>query len=658
MKNKHYVHFLQASQQLSGIESIDYYLANQLVFAYKQTDNIVLYHAFMALSESLRQGHTCLPLTVLAEQYWAKSVEKGEIAAKSGFKFPDFASLKALFSTDKFTEEANNPIVYWQECLYLRRYFIFEQKLAKIIHRKVNDSARVVDISLLKQCLDVVFPENNIHYDFDNSNLPDWQKISVANALNKDFSIIAGGPGTGKTYTVTKLLAAIILRAQKLRQNLPIIAMVAPTGKAAQRLSESISKTSAQFRGKICDSILDVIPEQAQTIHRLLGVIPEQNYFKHHQENTLAIDVLLVDEASMVDLALMTRLFIALPPHCQIILLGDADQLPSVQSGSVLNELAPKPHIGYSAENIAYLQTLAQQNLYEFQAKENKQACDHLTLLTQSRRFDSQGGIGLLANAVISGESKQSWQILMQRSSQLNLLSTDSFVIDNNYLNNLVRQYYLPLLTLENVTEAFDLFNQFRVLVATRKGKCGVEFLNETIKESLQQLWQRQYGNFLPINKLYHGQPIMISENNYQIGLFNGDVGFIWRDAKGHLMAVFEGSSEDGNSIVNINEEKSINKNIAYRYFMISQLPQYETVYAMTIHKTQGSEFEHVLMILPEKSDHQLLSRELLYTGITRTKNQLSIVSKPQVWQQAVKQKVLRYANLGKRLTLLSNVQV
>jgi exodeoxyribonuclease V alpha subunit len=656
MKNKHYAHFAQASQSLSGIETIDYYLANQLIYAYKQADNAVLYHAFMALSESLRQGHTCLPLTVLANQCWASAPEKGDVAAKTGFQFPTISLLEALFSNGEFKEEANNPVIYWQGCLYLRRYFYFEKKLASSIYHKINPiDKQPYDLAILQQCLQAVFPENDLTPTVTSakltiSNQVDWQLISVANALNKNFSIITGGPGTGKTYTVTKLLAAIVLRAQKMEQNVPVIAMVAPTGKAAQRLSESIAKTSAQFSGLICDSILAAIPSQAQTIHRLLGVVPNQNYFKHHQENPLAIEVLLIDEASMVDLALMTRLFNALPDHCQVILLGDADQLPSVQSGAVLNELAPKPHSGYSYKNSHYLQTLLGQKLPALPASSNEQNCDYLTLLTQSRRFDNQGGIGLLANAVISGEAAQSWHLLKTKNSQLNLYASANLSIENDYFHDLIKQYYFPLLTAKTVTEAFTLFNKFRVLVATRKGRNGVEYLNELIKEQLKLLWQKQTNQLLLIDKLYHGQPIMICENNYQVGLFNGDIGFIWRDQQGHLMAFFEGDSKT--QTTNITTDKNESKN--YRTFMISQLPQYETVYAMTIHKTQGSEFNHVLMILPEQSDHQLLSRELLYTGITRAKQQLTVLAKAMVWQQAVKQKVVRYSNLAKRLNSLA----
>ncbi len=653
MKNKYYHHFLHASQQLANIESIDYYLAKQLIQAYDQEENVLLFHVLMALSENLRQGHTCLPLAIIAEQCWAASPEKGESTAKMGFQFPELTQLIQLFSHKQFSETANTPIIYWQGCLYLRRYFIFEQQLASIIYSKLNNVSKDFDIEQAKQCLQAVFPEYK--QTQSKTKVLDWQMISVANALNKNFSIIAGGPGTGKTYTVTKLLAAIILRAKKSHLPLPRIAMVAPTGKAAQRLSESISKTKAQLSGKICESILEVIPEHAQTIHRLLGVIPQQVYFRHHQDNLLPIDVLLIDEASMVDLALMTRLLKAVPLPCQVILLGDADQLPSVQSGSVLNELAPKPHIGYSIENINYLEELTGQNLAGFQVRSTELGYDHLTLLTQSRRFDGKGGIALLANAVISGDSHQSWQLLQQEKQQLQLLEGTCLLTDSEDFSALIARYYFPLLITDNLIDAFALFKQFRVLVATRKGRNGVEQLNRVIKEYLQQLFQQKENKLLDINKHYHGQPIMISENNYQIGLFNGDIGFIWRDNTGHLMAVFEGEEQQDNEAIDkkYREDQKPLWSTNYRSFMISQLPQYETVYAMTIHKTQGSEFDHVFMALPEQSDHLLLSRELLYTGVTRAKKQLSVFSKKNVWQQAVKQKVVRYANLAQRLALL-----
>ena len=241
--------------------------------------------------------------------------------------------------------------------------------------------------------------------------------------------------------------------------------------------------------------------------------------------------------------------------------------------------------------------------------------------LTKSRRFDGKGGIGLLAHMVIAGNKKGSWQLLTENnhSEQLTLLSHD---IDQ-WLSTLVKKYFQPMFSCLDVIDAFNLLAKFRLLCATRLGEFGVESLNEKVKNLLHAK-----GLITDINALYQTQPIMISENDYRLGLFNGDIGMLWLNDEGHLMAVFESSTDE------------------LKWIMPSRLPKFTTVYAMTIHKTQGSEFDHVAMVLPKKSDNRLLSRELLYTGITRAKSHLSIASSRNVWQQGVEGQVKRNSGL------------
>ncbi|PCI60785.1 MAG: exodeoxyribonuclease V subunit alpha [Gammaproteobacteria bacterium] len=676
-----YANFSSAQKQLNDIEAIDYFLAKQLSTAIFANESIktncspaeqtILFHLVMVVNLSLRQGHSCLPLSEIANTIWGRASDNENIVTQQGFYFPALTHLQTLLVKLELADEQQQPLVYWQNCLYLRRYFSFEQELAVAIKAKLN-ADKSLNLALIKNCLVQLFsPEDFIS---QSKNKLDWQMISVANALNKKFTIVAGGPGTGKTYTVTKILAAIILLAQSLHttntSSALKIALVAPTGKAAQRLSESINKAVGQFQGKIDQQVLANIPTQAQTIHRLLGVIPQSNQFRHHQNNKLVLDVLLIDEASMVDLALMTRVFRALDQNCQVILLGDADQLPSVQTGSVLSELAPRPQLGYSSANIDYLQSVTEQNNLDAFVSKNNIYSDALTVLTKSHRFDGEGGIGQLAKAVIAGKSELSWQLLSANGDKnitkqlhliaINYTSTQANAQQNlfdvmsnqhrQWLSPLVKKYYLPLFSCDSIAEAYKLFSNFRVLCATRQGGAGVDYFNDLIASILNSYGINNIGE-----DYYHGQPIMITENNYQSGLYNGDIGIVWRDQHGHLVVAFENTALEKTANEEINNEKTGNKNHAenidsYRYFFLSQLPQHQAVYAMTIHKTQGSEFDHVAMVLPEQAEHQLLSRELLYTGITRAKSQLTIVSKANVWQQAVTKKVRRFANLAQRV--------
>ena len=674
-----YNSFNQAASQLAGLVAVDYFFAKEIsqsiVFSNTsaatsdfltseaQLNQQQWFHLLIALSASLRDGHSCLPLLEVAgKRLFSDGTNldhSGSVNAHisqatkehvTGFLFSDIQSLRALLAQLPLTESEQQPIVLSHGRLYLRRYYQFEQELKQVVATRRMISSQVtadnahngpIDVEQVKNIIAALFPELATQQEAGNSEI-DWQAVAVANAMNKDFAIIAGGPGTGKTYTVTKLLAALVMLAsddlneQASEENsLPRIALVAPTGKAAQRLSESITDAVKGFRGKIDDKVLDRIPEQAQTIHRLLGVIPEQVNFRHHQENLLAIDILLIDEVSMVDLPMMTRIFRALPASTKVILLGDADQLPSVAVGSVLADFAPRPHPGYSVDNYHYLaQVTGYQTLTQDSKSTNKDGqysnADCVTFLMKSRRFDGEGAIGRMANCVIKGQYQESWKLLQQSEAagddkQLSLLSGDI----ETWLAPLVKQYYLPLSQCDNIAEAFALLAKFRILSSTRKGPQGVENLNALVIDILRDQGAISANRFDSNYTLYPSQPIMISENDYRLGVFNGDVGLLWRNKQGHLMAVFENAQGD------------------YDWILPSRLPKFDTVYAMTIHKTQGSEFNHVAMVLPEQKDNKLLSRELLYTGITRAKQQLSIASNQQVWQTGVSQQVKRHSGLA-----------
>ncbi len=676
-----YQHFNQAKEAIIGIEAIDYFFAKEMLSALvvkqevsQEVSQITLAnlnHIFLALSASLRAGHSCLPLAEIADQHWGKSyarkveqnssdsvkdsTEQESSLSHAGFVFAPLTQLESMLTELNLSEHDNQLVVYKAKSLYLRRYFQFETDLGEAINSRLAQACQF-DNDAVARCIAKLFPTGSD----DKAQELDWQKIAVANAINKNFSVIAGGPGTGKTYTVTKLLAALVMLHQEqnekgLTHDELSIALVAPTGKAAQRLSESIVDAVTGFDKLIDAKVLTAIPTQAQTIHRLLGVLPNSPNFKHQEDNRLLYDIVLIDEVSMVDLPLMTRVFRALKPDAKVILLGDADQLPSVAAGSVLADIAPRPHGGFSPANNAYLSYVCQldseQLTAAFPAKlidetsdetGDKKHFDYLTFLVKSRRFDGQGGIGLLANSVIKGDTVTSWQLLCQSlpSETLGQVSSQLSLAQGNFsqwLAPLVKQYYQPIESCKDVKQAFALLSKFRVLCATRQGEQGVEQVNELIKSYLGK-------NNSPYQQsqqaLYHGQPIMINENDYRLGLYNGDIGIIWRvlDQEGneHLMACFESDE-------------------AIRQILPSRLPKFESVYAMTIHKTQGSEFGHVAMVISATQTDQnakqdtgskLLSRELLYTGITRAKRKLTIAANQKVWRQGVTAQVQRHSGL------------
>ncbi|GAA6173374.1 exodeoxyribonuclease V subunit alpha [Colwellia sp. KU-HH00111] len=678
-----YGSFNQAQQRLSGLEAIDYFFAkemhNALVIPTKVNDEHSqhLFHLFIVLSSSLRAGHTCLPITEISDIHWANAFDEQGLSTHQGYKFPSSQDIDSMLTTISIGADAAQPLVFEHNRLYLRRYFQFENELAQSIKARIAKS-NVNSIVEIKAIVTTLFAnEEALHSQVNESQEleVDWQKVAVANAMNKNFTVIAGGPGTGKTYTVTKLLAALLMlnansNEQTAEPNQPLeIALVAPTGKAAQRLSESIIKAIKGFKGLIADEILALMPTKSKTIHRLLGVIPNSPNFRHHQANQLSCDVLLIDEVSMVDLPMMTRLVRALKPEAKIILLGDADQLPSVAVGSVLADIAPRPHGGYSSDNLEYLAQVCQIPSKQFDsvfqqeqlANTNPEHCieqlscaDHVSFLRKSRRFDGEGGIGQLASFVIQGQTSQSWQLLNesdiastpehQEPKQLQLVAHDL----STWLLPLINNYYREIAKCKDIDHAFTLLAKFRVLCVTRQGEFGVDALNYWIKEQL-------VSRFELSQNLYHGMPIMISENDYRLGLYNGDIGLLWRSEDGHLMAYFENTDQVAESVesqevsgsTNGVTEKKLSPNNAYKILLPSRLPKYDSVYAMTIHKTQGSEFEHVAIVLPKQAEHQLLSRELLYTGITRAKQQLTMVATKQTWQYGVSTAIKRHSGLN-----------
>ncbi|MCU7799189.1 MAG: exodeoxyribonuclease V subunit alpha [gamma proteobacterium symbiont of Lucinoma myriamae] len=644
-----YSTFKQCSAQLDGIQSIDYFLARLLSEALlkeqeqetaEQKD--LLFHSIMAASQALRNGHTCLKLDAEASNenetlYWHNLNEEKADENKPGYSFPLLADWNQYLSQLAITPDDNQPLVYEQRRLYLRRYWQLENELGNTIRSLINrptDQQATFDSTSAQQIIEQLFPPSIDKNSAKDSEPLDWQKIAVANALIHPFTIIAGGPGTGKTFTVTKVLAAL----QALADNQLTIAMVAPTGKAAQRLNESIQKAKSilQKNKLASDATLNSIPDNASTVHRLLGVIPGNHDFRYNQNRQLSIDVILVDEISMIDLPLMTRLMRAIGNNCRIIMLGDADQLPSVAAGSVLADLAPRQAAGYSTQSSEQLRALTGFDIpVPEPSAQSLLNLDHLTVLQKSHRFDGSGEIGNLAKYVINGDVKKSWCYLEQGKEQVERIKDKSFY---QWIDKMVEQYFLPLFQIVKVDNALDIkkpdlsieqaykqLNQFRFLAATRLGEQGVENINQTIEQSL-----RNKDLITSASEFYPGRPIMVTENHYNVGLYNGDTGLLWLNEDGLLQAMFP-------------------ENDSVRCIGLGRLPKVETVYAMTIHKTQGSEFSHVGLVLPE-SDSLILSRELLYTGITRASEQLTVFGGEGVFELGVRRRVLRYSGLGDKV--------
>jgi len=513
------------------------------------------------------------------------------------------------------------PLVFDQGRVYLYRYWLDEKKLAT---RLTQMSQHILPVSpQTNVTLNALFAESGSHHEIN------WQKIAAAVALTRQLAVISGGPGTGKTTVVCKILAALILQAQNTKTQLTL-RLAAPTGKAAARLSESIGKTVRALN--IVPEIKQAIPTQAQTLHRLLGARIDRKAFRYNLQNPLHLDVLILDEASMVDLPLMTRLVEALPCDARLILLGDRNQLSSVEAGAVLGDICQYIECGYSQLQADLLSQLTGFDLSAFVTL-SAPINDSLCLLRHSYRFDEHSGIGQLATAVNQGNFNRVLQVQAQGFVDIAYHELD----EQSYLDfiNMAAASYRPYLQAidgpinnQKVSDIIALFAQAQVLCAVREGPFGVEGLNHQIRMRLIK------SGLLPKTDLtwYVGRPIMVTQNEVNLDLYNGDIGICLYDPQLEKLKVYF-----------ILPDGSI------RSVLPSRLPEHQSVFAMTIHKSQGSEFSHTMMILPD-TPTPVITRELIYTGITRAKDKLDLYAPKAILRQGIEHKTQRASGLSARL--------
>lgn len=568
--------------------------------------------AAAVLSRDAGEGHVCLPISRLRTDEFlsGKTNElREQLLAQAGV--PDDWSALLLASEAVSDGERPTPIVLCGDRLYLNRMWRNELTVARFF----NEANQVVDVdeALLAQTLDALFPA---------SDEIDWQKVAAAVALTRRISVISGGPGTGKTTTVARLLAALI---QTTRQPRCRIRLAAPTGKAAARLTESLGE--ALRRLLLTDEQKALLPTEASTLHRLLGAQPGSQRMRYHAGNPLHLDVLVVDEASMIDLPMMARLIDALPEHGRVIFLGDRDQLASVEAGAVLGDICAWVNAGYTAGRAAQLERLTGHPVPAGESDVAGALRDSLCLLQKSYRFGSHSGIGSLARAVNNGDRHGVRATLRQAFEDIVLHPLSTTEEYEAMLEQSQAGYgrYLQLLCERAEPEALiAAFGEFQLLCALRDGPYGVSGVNE----QLEQMLNRRRAITLPRHsRWYEGRPVMISRNDSALGLFNGDIGIALERGEG-LRVWFP--MPDGSI-------KSVQP---------SRLPEHDTAWAMTVHKSQGSEFDHAALILPAKIV-PLVTRELVYTAITRAKQRLSIYADEQVLTQSIVARTERRSGLA-----------
>lgn len=501
------------------------------------------------------------------------------------------------------------PCVYDQQGLALYRYWNLEQRLADQICRLKRQTTQAMDISSYQALLN-----------------DEYQQAALKMVMQQWLSIITGGPGTGKTYTLARIIAALNQMIPDIR-----IAMAAPTGKAAQRMQEALQNSFNDPKLLESDLVTDELRHQnTQTLHRLLG-LGHQQIPRFHAKQPLPYDVIVVDEASMLDLNLATLLLEAVPDSCRIILLGDANQLASVDVGSVLADL-----------------------------QQVEALTENRVQLKNSRRFSDEAKIGQLARFIQAQQDQiEHHAVLPKLESEIVAPSSLQAIALSERMPDLIQLEYLPqqsdfevepyqqklmygfqgyvdalkayLQSLEpehEIERVIQSFDDYRILAAVRHGALGIEQLNRYAEQ-----WLNQQLKQIAIGDWYVGRPVMMTYNDYQLGISNGDIGICFKHrSQSQQFEVFF---------------PSLNKWIAAH-----RLPRnMQTAFALTIHKSQGSEFSHTAVVLDQAAE-KLLSQELIYTAITRAKKVVTLLADPNALLQALTIRTVRRSGLVQKINL------
>lgn len=548
------------------------------------------------VSAELAAGHICLGLTRAKKMY-------AHLGKEAGIRIPAPGEWGKKLAAAGVAGDGISctPLVLEEGRLYLRRYWLYEQEIAAALKEMSARQQRTLSDEE-ESLLDLFFPKGS----GGGENL---QRRAAETVFSGGVAVISGGPGTGKTTTLARLLYVMLNSRPDLR-----VALAAPTGKAAARMNEAVDQarekiaeiTGTSRRGKNHESVMEVLAGLAgHTIHRLLGYHPHRGGFRYNRENRLPHDLIIVDEASMIDCSLMAALCRAAGDGAVLVLVGDRDQLASVEAGAVMADICDS-----ALEETGFLKGRAVE-------------------LKESWRFSHRRGIGALANVINRGGD------IGDVSSTFKAFGPDEGISllpatpgeFPAFLSERIIAAYKRVVSAPDPASALKAMNAFRILTPLRHGPAGVESLNRYAENVLKGAGLVRGGR-----GMYENRPVMVTRNSYSLNLFNGDTGIVRADREGNLRVYFPAPEGE--------EPRSV---------MPAMMPQHETLYAMTVHKSQGSEFDHVILLLPPNHS-PVVTRELLYTAVTRARELVEIAGPEKVLAEGIAGRVERDSGLAAKL--------
>mgnify|MGYP003113421554 CR=1 FL=1 len=617
-------------------------------FFKKKEEKSIQSYAY-AVSRQLEQGSICLDLNEIGKgetKQQKDSREQGREFDLSNLSYEDLknqiAEGNGISDLVGSEHDVKKPFTLHGDNFYITRYFNYETLIIEGIKSLISKGTeerqeRLKDIKASSQFARLVEGRET-----SKEVGTDWQLLASAMAYLNNFTIITGGPGTGKTTTVAKVLSLLYEENPELN-----VKLAAPTGKAAMRMKESLANNDmvpSEFKN-------DISGLKPYTIHRLLEYKHQSPYFKRNSENPVEADVIIVDEASMIDVALFAKLIAAVSPETRLILLGDQNQLASVEAGSLLGDLCNtvKNKNQFSTDLIGELKVILPQLDLETNAENDTMLQDHLVELQHSYRFVKKPELGDLSEAVISNDIPTIENFFEGNRAE------KTIVVDQKYEENIFQMFIMGFeayISEKDVATAIEKLNELRILAVIREGNQGVAGLNARVEKYLAKK-----GKINLSQVFYENRPVIVTRNHSDLNLFNGDVGIVREDKDTGKMRIWfldeekqlddeRKKTETGTD--GVESKEAVEKKV--RSFSPGLLTDVETVFAMTVHKSQGSEFEKVLLVMPKVKDLPLLTRELMYTGITRAKAELLIQGTEEVILKAAEGQVKRASGINNRI--------